>query len=160
MRSMETAQQKDITQHEPGPLEFRRSAIHGLGGFVTREISSGARIIEYQGIKIDKQESQKRCEQNNHFIFSLNAVEDLDGDVAWNPARLLNHSCSPNCDAELDNDRIWIVARRAICTGEEITFNYGYDLVDYEEYPCHCGSSDCVGFIVAEEFFDRVRRNG
>jgi uncharacterized protein len=39
-----------------------------------------------------------------------------------------------------------------------VTFNYGFDLEDYRQYPCRCGSPDCVGFIVAEEFFEHVRR--
>lgn len=83
---------------------------------------------------------------------------DLDGDVPWNPARFINHSCAPNCEAEQDGDHIWIIARRDIAAGEELSFNYGYDLVDYRDHPCHCGTADCVGFIVAEEFFDHVRQ--
>jgi uncharacterized protein len=103
-------------------------------------------------------ESARRCEANNVYIFSLNDTHDLDGNFIWNPARLLNHSCSPNCEAELDADRIWLLALRDIEPGEELTFNYGFDLEDYRQYPCRCGSPDCVGFIVAEEFFEHVRR--
>ena len=76
--------------------------------------------------------------------------------MPWNPARIINHSCAPNCEAELENERIWIVATRDIGAGEEITFNYGYDLEDYKEYVCRCGSPQCVGYIVAEEFFEHV----
>ena len=53
--------------------------------------------------------------------------------------------------------RIWIVAGRDIRAGEEITFNYGYDIESYREHPCHCGAPQCVGYIVAEEFFEDVR---
>ena len=76
--------------------------------------------------------------------------------MAWNPARLLNHSCAPNCEAELQDEHIWIVATRDIPAGEEVTFNYGYDLVDYRDYPCQCGAPGCVGYMVAEEFFEHV----
>jgi uncharacterized protein len=137
---------------------FGKSPIHGTGGFAKAEIPRGARVIEYVGERIDKAESTRRCAGWNAYIFALDEKEDLDGNVGWNPARFLNHSCSPNCDAELDNGRIWIVARRTIKQGEEITFNYGYDLADYRDYPCHCGSQDCAGYIVAEEFFEHVRR--
>jgi uncharacterized protein len=133
-------------------IEFRASPIHGTGGFATGDIPSASRIIEYVGKRIDKRESARQCQRNNPFIFFLNSEQDLDGDVDWNPARFLNHSCSPNCEAELIEGRIWIIARRDIKAGEEITFNYGYDLESFREYPCHCGSRDCVGYIVAGEF--------
>ncbi len=137
-------------------LVFKASPIHGLGAFAKTGIGKGTRVIEYVGTRIGKSESLRQCEGNNEFIFSLNDEQDLDGNVAWNPARFLNHSCAPNCEAELKNDRIWIVATRDIPSGEELTFNYGYDLVDYRDYPCLCGAPGCVGYIVAEEFFEHV----
>ena len=137
---------------------FRSSGIHGTGGYARQDIASGARVIEYVGEKITKAESLRRCEQNNQYIFTLDDEFDLDGNVPWNPARFINHSCAPNCDAELETGRVWIVANREITSGEEITFNYNFDLEDYKEHPCRCGSSNCVGYIVAEEFFDHLRR--
>ena len=137
---------------------LRPSAIHGVGGFAKADIAAGTRVIEYTGEKITKAESLRRCESNNEYIFSLDDAHDLDGNVPWNPARFLNHSCDPNCEAELDSGHIWIVARRGIRAGEEITFNYGYDLDDYREHPCRCGAADCAGYIVAEEFFGHVRK--
>lgn len=137
---------------------FQSSPIHGTGGFARTDISSGARIIEYLGEKITKQESLARCEQNNPYIFALSDTQDLDGNVDRNPARFLNHSCEPNCEAQLEDGCIWIVAVRQIRAGEELTFNYSYDLEDYREHPCNCGAPGCVGYIVAEEFFEHVRR--
>jgi SET domain-containing protein len=136
---------------------FRASPIHGMGGFAKTDIPKRTRVLEYVGERIDKQESLRRCEKNNEYIFALDDAVDLDGNVPSNPARLLNHSCSPNCEAEIEEGRIWLFALRDICAGEELTFNYGYDLVDYREHPCHCGSRECVGFIVAEELFEKVR---
>jgi len=158
---METEKENaPIGEAETEWLSFQSSPIHGLGGFAKRDIPSGVRIVEYIGEKISKQESLRRCEQNNDYIFTLDEIADLDGNVTGNPARLLNHSCAPNCEAEFQDGRIWIVARRDIRAGEEITFNYGFDLVDYREYPCHCRAPNCVGFMVAEEFFEQVRRSG
>jgi SET domain-containing protein len=137
---------------------FRPSAIHGVGGFAKADIAAGTRVIEYVGEKITKAESLRRCESANEYIFSLDDAHDLDGNVPWNPARFLNHSCYPNCEAEPDGGRIWIAARRGIRAGEEITFNYGYDLEDYREHPCRCGVPECVGYIVAEEFFEHIRK--
>lgn len=140
-------------------LVFRSSAIHGTGAFARTTIPAGTRVIEYVGEIISKAESLKRCEEDNQYIFTLDDERDLDGNVPWNPARFINHSCEPNCEAELADGRIFIIARRDISPGEEATFNYGYDLEDYKKYPCKCGAPRCVGYIVAEEFFDHVRAN-
>lgn len=138
-------------------VAFAPSCIHGTGGFATVNFIQGGKVIEYVGERIDKAESLNRCEAGNQCLFHLDEHGDLDGNVSWNPARFLNHSCSPNCDAELIEGRIWIVARRDIAAGEELTFNYSYDLTDFREHPCRCGSSACAGFIVAEDLFDHVR---
>jgi uncharacterized protein len=147
-----------MTIAETELLVFKSSPIHGMGGFARVDIPAGARVIEYVGEKITKQESLARCEQNNEYIFALDDEHDLDGQVSWNPARFLNHSCEPNCEARLEGGCIWVIAIREIRAGEELTFNYGYDLADYAEHPCGCGAPGCVGYIVAEEFFDHVRR--
>ena len=138
-------------------LEVRRSAIHGTGGYARSGIAAGTRIIEYVGERISKEESNRRCEAENEYIFSIDEKWDLDGKVPWNPARFINHSCAPNCEAEWDDARIFINSLRDIKQGEELTFNYNYDLEDYKEHPCRCGTSSCVGYIVAEEYFDQVR---
>src|SRR5271156_427058 len=139
-------------------IVFKRSSIHGIGGFAKGQIPKGAIIIEYVGEHIDKRESARRCEANNEYLFTLNEEEDLDGNVSWNPARFINHSCAPNCDAELEDNRIWVVPNREIQAGEEIAFNYGFDLENYREYPCRCRATGCVGYMVAEEYFEHVRR--
>ncbi len=139
-------------------VRFEPSHIHGRGGFAAGEVTAGTRLIEYLGERISKSESHLRCEAGNPFIFHLDDETDLDGSVEWNPARLLNHSCAPNCSAEFVEGRIWIVAERNIQAGEELTFNYGYDLENYQDFPCRCGTPACVGFIVAEEHFPQVRQ--
>jgi len=154
---MDTMENTDASQRNEF-VEVRCSAIHGTGGFARKAISAGARLIEYVGEKITKAESQKRCEAENGYIFTLDDEHDLDGNVSRNPARFINHSCAPNCEAELDDGRIWIIALRDIQAGEELSFNYGYDLQDYHEQLCRCGAEACVGYIVAEEFFEHVAR--
>ena len=116
-------------------------------------------MIEYVGERIDQWESLRRCEERNEYIFALSQDEHLDGNVEWNPARFINHSCDPNCEAVMEDGRIWILSRRDIQAGEEITFNYGFDLEDYRNFPCRCGAANCVGYIVAEDFFEHVRNH-
>jgi hypothetical protein len=143
----------------PDNLVIGPSPIHGMGGFASRALARGERVVEYTGEKITKAESLGRCEAGNWFIFSLDDEFDLDGNTAGNPARWLNHSCAPNCEAQYLDGRVWITARRDIAAGEEITFNYGYTLDEYREHPCRCCAPACAGWIVAEEFFDYVKKN-
>ena len=137
---------------------FKRSRIHGTGGFAALDIPAGTNVIQYVGEKIDKAESERRCENDNEYIFILDETHDLDGNVDWNPARFINHSCTPNCESEVGDDEVWIVAIRDIRAGEELTFNYCYDMEDYQDHPCRCGAEECVGFMVAETYFDKIRR--
>jgi SET domain-containing protein len=140
-------------------IEIRRSRIHGRGLFARRDIATGTRLIQYVGRRIPKEYAAELCLKRNAYIFMLDGPEDVDGKVSWNPARLINHSCDPNCDAEVDDrDRIWAISRREIYRGEELTWNYGYDLMDYLNYPCRCGAATCLGYMVAEELFPTLRQ--
>ena len=133
------------------------SGIHGRGAFAMRGIGSGETLVEYTGELIPKSESAKRCAAGNPFIFAIDDHWDLDGDHPDNPARFLNHSCSPNCEAVLRGGQVWILALRDLRPGEELTFDYGYDIEDYRDHPCRCGASGCCGYVVAEPLRDQVR---
>ncbi len=139
-------------------LEVRQSAIHGTGGYARRAIPNGTRIIEYVGEYISKAESERMCEADNEYIFTIDDTKDLNGRVPWNPARFINHSCRPNCEAEWDEGRIYINALCDIQPGEELTFNYGYDLEDFQEHACQCGAPACLGYILAEEHWAEARQ--
>jgi hypothetical protein len=147
----------------------KRSGIHGMGLFAVRDIKKGARVIEYIGHKIDKAEGDRRAEEASrraqrdpkhahHYIFELNSRWDIDGGVSWNPARHANHSCDPNCVSDTVRSRIWIVALRNIRAGEEITFDYDFDLEEYEHHLCRCGGPSCLGYIVGKPYRSRLRR--
>mgnify|MGYP001816756151 CR=1 FL=1 len=148
-------------------VEVRNSEIHGSGVYAAKDIPEGTRIIEYVGEKIDKEESEKRAwKQMAHaeetgdaavYIFTLSKKWDVDGNVPWNTARLLNHSCSPNCETWIEEKKIFIYAQRTIAKGEELTFDYGFDLECYEDHPCLCGSDNCIGYIVSQDYWDELR---
>lgn len=138
-------------------VHFKKSPIHGWGGFARTEIKKGKRIIEYIGKKITKEQSEKELEDQNAYVFTVTDDFDLDGSVKWNPARYLNHSCNPNCESDIKKKRVWIYATKKIKKGQELTYNYGHDLDDYHERPCACGSKKCVGYMVAEEHFDELK---
>ena len=150
-------------------LVIRRSKIHGTGAFARTDISQGTRVIEYVGEKITKAEADRRAhvplkrhkrnkEHGAVYIFELNQRHDVDGDVAWNTAKYINHSCEPNCETDIIRGRIWIIALRRIRRGEELSYNYGYDVDEYHEHPCNCGKRRCVKYIVAEEHWPKLSR--
>lgn len=134
------------------------SRISGTGAFASRRFRRGERIVEYVGERISKAESLVRCEADNNFIFHLDDEWDIDGSVPYNPARFLNHSCAPNCEAVQLDGGIWILALRKISAGEELTFDYGYDIIDYHEHPCRCGAPGCPGYIVAVDLREELIR--
>lgn len=139
-------------------VEPRSSKIHGQGLFAKKVIPRGTLIIQYLGEKISKEESNRRgvermemsgkTGEGTVYIFELDEETDLDGAFEWNIARLANHSCQPNCEAQNIDGEIWLVASRKILPGQELTFDYGYDVSFYKDHPCRCGSPRCVGYIV------------
>lgn len=152
----------------PEPYEVRRSKIHGHGVFASRAIAEGEYIVEYVGEKITKAESERRgvarfersqvTGEASVYIFDLNKRYDLDGDVEGNDAKYINHSCDPNAEAQNIRGKIWIVALRDIPKGEEIGFDYGYDVSHFLDHPCRCGSEKCVGYIVSREQWHKLRK--
>ncbi|MFN8607994.1 MAG: SET domain-containing protein-lysine N-methyltransferase [Vulcanimicrobiota bacterium] len=130
----------------------------GQGLFATRSIPAQTAIVAYQGERIDKAESARRKAAHNNYIFRLNYAWDIDGSGLDNLARYLNHSCDPNCRAEIRGEQIWIVADRDIAPGEELSFNYGFDLTDYQRFPCSCGARVCCGYMLAREFWGELPR--
>uniref|UniRef100_A0AAZ3NT85 Uncharacterized protein n=1 Tax=Oncorhynchus tshawytscha TaxID=74940 RepID=A0AAZ3NT85_ONCTS len=62
--------------------------------------------------------------------------------------RYINHSCAPNCVAEVvtfeRGYKIIVTSNRRIEKGEELCFDYQFDCVDGQhKIACHCGTTDC-----------------
>lgn len=148
--------------------EIRRSRIHGQGIFTRRAIQEGTRLLEYRGELIDKEESNRRGLELFEvskatggaavYIFDLNENFDLDGAKPWNPARLVNHSCAPNCEMVNEEDRLYLYALKDLRKGAELTFDYGYDVQHFLDHPCRCGAAGCVGYIVSRLQWDKLRK--
>jgi SET domain-containing protein len=137
----------------------RRSRIQGRGLFALRRIRPGQKIIEYTGEKITNAVADKRYDEENMtrhhtFLFTLDDDYCIDGDVRTNTARLINHSCDPNCEAIIDEERIWIYALKNIQPGVELAYDYkfertGDNILELEKfYVCHCGAAKCRGSIM------------
>ncbi len=152
--------------------EVRNSEIHGRGVYASCFIPKETKVIEYVGELVDKAESERRgLSQHSKslqtgdaavYIFTLSKNYDIDGNVPWNTARLINHSCRPNCEAWIEGRKIFIHSLCDIQAGDELTFDYGFDVDCYEDHPCLCGKEECVGYIVGRsqwpELMERLKR--
>ena len=142
------------------PYEIRKSAIQGKGAFATRRIRAGGRIDEYVGERVSRDEADRRYDdasmrRHHTFLFALDDDTVVDAAVRGNDARFINHSCEPNCEAVIEDGRIFIYALKNIQPGVELAYDYAYersddhDEEDEELYACRCGAPTCRGSILA-----------
>ena len=149
----------------------KKSKIHGSGVISTEDIKNKTKIIEYVGEKISKKEGDKRSaerikkfskkkNQGIVYIFELNKRYDIDGTPEYNKARYINHSCDPNCEVDIINNKIWIISLKKIKTGQELSYDYGYpfDEDDYKDHICKCGSDKCIGYIVSKDDWKKLKK--
>jgi uncharacterized protein len=144
------------------PYDIRSSPIQGKGAFATRPIAAGTRLVEYTGERLTPDEADARYpevpgERHHTYLFAIDDEIVIDAAVGGNDARWINHSCAPNCDAVVEDGRIFIEAIRDIEVGEELTYDYAYQLTERHSpaakrrYPCHCGATSCRGTILVKK---------
>ena len=142
----------------------RQSAIHGKGMVATRNIRKGERITEYRGERITWEEAERRYPVDpipyHTFLFEIGeGTHCLDSINRATPAKWINHSCKPNCEAEEDEkERVFINALRTIKSGEELTYDYNLTCEESlslkekkRRYPCWCGTETCRGTMLGRK---------
>ena len=150
----------------PRKIVARRSAIHGNGVFAVAPIAKGERIVEYKGRRRTHEEVDNDVtgdpDSGHTFLFTLNDEYVIDANYEGGVARWINHSCSPNCEAVLEEadgddrtkDRVFIEAIRDIKPGQELSYNYGITLEEKHTpelkkiWECRCGSRNCTGTLL------------
>ncbi len=140
----------------------KKSSIHKNGLCAATNIKKGQKIIQYKGKKVSlsKVETDPKYDDGKEiYLFHLNKRYDLDGDFKFNTARLINHSCNPNCEVFEDKKKLWIFAMLNIKKNEELTYDYGFSFdKDYKDFVCKCGAKNCVGYIVRERSRWRIKK--
>ena len=142
--------------------KIKKSKIDKYGLYANCNIGKGTKIIEYKGKIISTKKSETDPKFDNGkaiYLFNINKRYDLDGDFKFNKARLINHSCDPNCEVFGKGFKVWVFAMKDIKKGDELSYDYGFSFdQDYKQYPCKCGSRKCVGYIVRENSRWRIKK--
>uniref|UniRef100_A0A2P2KG46 Histone-lysine N-methyltransferase SUVR5-like isoform X2 n=1 Tax=Rhizophora mucronata TaxID=61149 RepID=A0A2P2KG46_RHIMU len=133
-------------------------------------ILRGTFICEYIGEVLDEEEAKKRRNRYGKdgcsYIYNVDAHTNdmsrllgeqgqyvIDATTYGNVSRFINHSCLPNLvnhqvlvdSMDSNRSHVGLFASRDIAFGEELTYNYRYELFPGEGHPCHCGASKCRG---------------
>jgi uncharacterized protein len=115
----------------------------GLGLFAMEEVKKGDFVIEYKGKKITTKEADTL---GTKYLFEISKKWTVDGSNKkyGNEARYINHSCKPNCEAEIDKyDHILIYAIKNIKKGDELNYDYGEEYFDEFIKPSGCRCDGC-----------------
>ncbi|XP_068605247.1 histone-lysine N-methyltransferase 2C-like [Brachionichthys hirsutus] len=134
-----------------------RSHIQGLGLFAARDIERQTMVIEYNGTVLRnevaiRKEKVYRSQNRAVFMFRIDSEHVVDATRTGGLARYVNHSCNPNCAAEVvtfeRGYKIIISCVRRIEKGEELCFDYQFDTVEgRRKTACHCGTHQCRKWI-------------
>eukprot|EP00535_Pseudo-nitzschia_heimii_P010672 CAMPEP_0197179794 /NCGR_PEP_ID=MMETSP1423-20130617/4630_1 /TAXON_ID=476441 /ORGANISM="Pseudo-nitzschia heimii, Strain UNC1101" /LENGTH=1007 /DNA_ID=CAMNT_0042629759 /DNA_START=132 /DNA_END=3155 /DNA_ORIENTATION=+ len=149
----------DILAGRETNVRFDRSNIHGWGVFTDIDIRQGEMIIEYRGELIGNTMAEKREKEyeaakiGSDYMFRIDEYTVCDASKHGNVARFINASCSPNCYPKIifldGTKRVVVYAKRDIRAGEELCYDYKFDL-EYDpakRIPCICGAPECRGFL-------------
>ncbi|XP_067143136.1 histone-lysine N-methyltransferase 2C-like isoform X4 [Centruroides vittatus] len=130
-----------------------RSHIQGLGLYAARDIEKHTMVIEYIGQLIrneiaERNEAIYEAQNRGVYMFRLDENRVIDATLCGGLARYMNHSCNPNCVAEVvqidRENKILIIANRRITRGEELTYDYKFEVEDDQhKIPCLCGAPNC-----------------
>ncbi|HEV7449615.1 MAG TPA: SET domain-containing protein, partial [Candidatus Paceibacterota bacterium] len=116
-------------------------SLAGLGLFTLSDIPKGKCIIEYTGPRLTKKQEE---DIENQYLFDTGrGYLTIDGSVRSNTARYVNHSCRPNCEIDIRLGRVYILSKRKIKAGEELTYDYDTDFFDEYIKPKGCRCIKC-----------------
>ena len=131
-------------------VEVRPSPIEGLGLFAVQDSPAGECVREVNVVRKVTADCPLRPDLGER----ADHCDYPDGKVVLigPPDRHLNHSCDPNGWILYKANRCFIVARRDITAGEEITCDYRLNVTGGDSWPCNCGAARCRGNVTGDFF--------
>jgi len=157
-----------ITKHKWSKVNAFWAGGKGWGLRAGAAIADSALVVEFTGEALDQSTSAARIARykaenwNCLYMLALNEYIILDAAYKGSVARFINHSCDPNCTFQRwqvdGEDRLAVIALRAISRQEEITVDYKSSPAELLGQPCYCGSELCTGFIGEKLFYDSSRQ--
>lgn len=129
------------------------SPIEGTGVFAAVEFAAGDPILAIDDSCVVTNEEPLRDDEDERYC------DYPDGEVVLMqpPERYINHGCDPNAYVRSIGDTRYVLARRDVTVGEEITYDYRINGHGETTWECHCGSDRCSGTVHAD-FFELPRR--
>ncbi|XP_039053346.1 histone-lysine N-methyltransferase SUVR5-like [Hibiscus syriacus] len=151
-------------------LEVFKTENKGWGVRAVEPILSGTFVCEYIGEILSEKEANNRLtrydrDSCNYLLNVDSHINDMsrwiegqagyviDASKYGNVSRFINHRCSPNLvnhqvlvdSMDCNQAHIGLFASQDISIGEELTFDYRYELLPGQGYPCQYGASTCRG---------------
>jgi len=145
----------------------------GFGLIAGEKVKRGQFIIQYIGevVNLNSEEGKDRLQMYSKstctYMMKLGSYEVIDPTFKGNMARFINHSCDPNCETQkwnvLGETCVGIFAIKDIEVGEELSFNYQFDVYSTPFTRCLCGAANCKQYLglvpegyTAEEWNEKV----
>ena len=140
-------------------LIFGKSAIHSRGLYAAEPIEKEDFVVEYLGeyvrgaVAEARETHYRRYGWGDDYIFRVDTDLLVDATRRGGLARYANHCCEPNAYTRIINaggkKRIVLYSKERIEVGEEITYDYHFDLEEDRSnaIPCCCGAKKCRGFL-------------
>jgi hypothetical protein len=127
------------------------SRIHGLGVFATPDFAQDEIILAIDDTRVVDDVHPLRPEFGEYGYH----CDYLAGGrivLMRSPERHINSCCDPNTVVKTNDGIRYVVARKPIRSGEEITYDYIIDCHGGIVWQCSCGSGRCRGTIVSSFF--------
>ncbi len=147
-----------LDRYRPVRNLFRVDENHlGKAVFAARAFAEGDTLMEFTGRRFRSDEIPRFAHG------SIDRYVQVAPDRYMGPSGriddFVNHSCDPNAGLRFDDDRVFLIAIRAIAPGEEISWDYSTTLAESNWHMiCGCRSAECRRVVANFESLPEERQ--